>query len=153
MKTKNIVTQVTTSTLAQAVFYGIGQLVLDHTSRTYSFNVCNHLADRIGHNVKFRWITKVKAGWNTIQEFTEKPEHLMSRIGKNVQCIQVQQGEHWFDIYNLKNGLWANIDVTLLDRCTVGDIRQGSPKMASNRVWEQVKAKTWADLAFVPNKK
>lgn len=150
---KNTITIKTTGTMAGSVFFGSASVILDSTQRTHRFNVCNHLEHLIGQPTLFRWITKVKAGWNTIQEFTAKPEELVNSIGKSVQCIQIKIGkDQWFDIYNTKSGIWANIDVTLLDRFTVGDIRQGAPKMASNQTWEQVKAKTWADLAFVNNK-
>jgi hypothetical protein len=145
---KNVITTKST-TMSGDVFFGHASVIID--DKVHKFNVCSFL--EVGKKTKFRAITKVKAGWNTITDFECVPENLWSMVGKHTQCVQIERNGHWFDVYNTKGGLWANIDVIMLDACTVGDIHSSAPKMACYKTWNQVGAKTWADKAFVNNVK
>lgn len=154
MKTLNNITQVSDSHNGiggSSVFFGHGDMILDHTQKSHRFTVCSHL--KKGKEYEFRSITKARAGWNTIHDFTCKAEHIWGEVSKHVQCIQVKEGKNWFHIYVTKGGLWETIDNLMLDICTVGDIRSASPKNASYIHWNKSGAQTWADLAFVTNSK
>lgn len=146
---QNIITKVHSGPLSGDVFYGSAEVVLGNRTR-HTFNVCKIM--REGVDTKFRAVTKVKAGWNTIIDFTCKPENLWHQIGKHTICVQALS-EHgvWHDVYATKGGLWANIDVILLEKATVGDIHSFAPKMACYETWNRANAKTWADKAFVQN--
>lgn len=153
---KNLITTKTKGTMSGDVFFGTASIFLDATHRVHRFNVCSHLDGGdpgAGNEAHFRSVVKVKAGWLTVCEFDSEPTRLWERIGKNTHCVQVEIKKGvWMDVYNLKGGLWANIDVVLLDTCTVSDIRTSCNKMASNEAWKAAKATNWADKAFVINK-
>jgi hypothetical protein len=136
--------------MAGSVFFGSAEMILDDNKRI-KFTVSSHLQK--GKEYEFRSISKAKAGFNTISDFKCKAEHLWGYIGKTTQCVQVKEthkyGVTWFHVYITKAGIWETVDVLLLDTCTVGHIRECAPKNASYKTWNEVGAKTWADLAFV----
>ena len=145
---KNIITTLTTGTMSGSVFYGNAAVSLH--DKVQKFIVCNHLV--AGRTMTFRSITKVKAGWNTIADFTCTPEQLWYHINKTTQCVQVQvNGGHWHNVYITKGGLWQMVDVLLLDTCTVSDIHRCAPKMYCHNTFVRTNAKTHACLAFVVN--
>lgn len=149
---KNIITEISTSQMAGSVFYGNASVKLH--DKTVKFTVCNHL--KVGQEMEFRAIGKARAGWNTIFDFTCKPEHLWQHISKHTQCVQVKvkcKGlpDQWFNVYITKNQLWETVDIAMLETCTVGDIHSSAPKMRCYETWKRTNAKSWACKAFVKN--
>lgn len=137
--------------LTGPVFAGQGQLLLDN-KKIKKFIVSNQL--EAGKEYECRSIGKCKAGWNVIQDFKCKADGLWQMIGKSTQYVEVKNSfGNWVMIYAVKGKHWEFIDGYLLDICTVGDIRQSCNAMASHNIWDKVNAKTWGDLAFVPNPK
>lgn len=143
----NKITTFNTGTMAGSVFFGTATLQI-HGKGRHQFNVSNHLHPK--EEYEFRQIAKTRAGWNTIFDFKAKPSGIWYHIGKTTQCVQVKLDNNWFDIYISKGGIWASVDVALLDLATVSDIYRAAPKMADYNTWKRLGAETHADLAFCP---
>ena len=95
----NIITEKTTSKLVGNVFFGNAQVYLDHPAKPHSFIVSNHLT--VGREYRFRAITKCKAGWNTIADFSCKAEQLWQHIGKHTTYVEMQLAAVPSDLFKI----------------------------------------------------
>ena len=113
---------------------------------------------------KFRSIVKCRAGFMTIvdardfenERYFKYPEALIADYKKGaLQSIQFQpEGtNHWLTIFAKKGTKIAIIDEVILANLTVGTINQlwYNTNLYSQLQYNTVKAKTWADKAYVMN--
>jgi hypothetical protein len=117
--------------------------------------VSNHIKD-VNKTYKFRSASKCRAGFVNIEDFEVTPHDAICNWKKNALInlqvlVEFENGQIWQNVYTTKSGKWYSIDRGFLEVLTVGSMRQSYPDMCDMNLWTLVKAKTWADKAFVQN--
>lgn len=111
---------------------------------------------------KFRSIVKCRAGWMTIVDskpwdneyFMKYPESIISNWTKGaLQTVEFQPEGYdgWLTIFARKGNKIVLMDRLIMGHLTVGTINQlfSNTNLYSQNQYNVVKAKTWADRAFV----
>jgi len=131
------------------VFFGVA--ILKCKNKTIEINVSNHLTP--GTNYEFHTAYKCKAGFINMADSHTTPEDIITGWKKgSLIAIQVKN-EHgtWRNVFTTKAGKWHSIDKVFLEILTVANIHNSFPDMADYKLWESIKATSWADKAFVQN--
>ena len=131
------------------VFFGVA--ILKCKNKTIEINVSNHLTPDT--NYEFRTAYKCKAGFINMADSHTTPEDIITGWKKgSLIAIQVKN-EHgtWRNVFTTKAGKWHSIDKVFLEILTVANIHNSFPDMADYKLWESIKATSWADKAFVQN--
>lgn len=115
---------------------------------------------------KFRFVTKCRAGFMTISDSRESdiahylahPEALIGGFKKGaLQTVQFQPegSDYWFTVFARNGKKIPIIDQAILSDLTVGTINSFwlNTALYSQLQYELVRAKTWADKAYVMNTK
>lgn len=113
---------------------------------------------------KFRFISKCRAGFMVISDsrdsdnayFMKHPESLIAGFKKGaLQTVQFQPegSEYWFTVFARAGKKIHVMDEAILEDLTVGTINSYwlNTQLYSQYQYMAVKAKTWADKAFVMN--
>jgi hypothetical protein len=146
----------TDSVMSGDVFYGSFDTVIK--GKSHKVLVSNHIKD-VNKQYEFRVASKCQAGFINISDWTTTPKEVISGFKKNsLVNIQVKWNYEngktlWFNVFTTKGGKWHSIDKGFMEVLSVGDMRQSFPDMCDMKLWEFLGAKTWADMAFIPNQK
>jgi len=124
-------------------------------------NTVNYLKDF--SKGKFRFITKCRAGFMTINDarewdntyFMEHPESIITGYKKGaLQTVEfcLDGFDTWITIFARKGNKIVIIDETILGHLTVGTINQlySNTNLYNMAQYTAVGAKTWAHRAYVP---
>jgi hypothetical protein len=126
-------------------------------------NIINfeNYTDRPG---EFRFVSKCKAGWMTVSEaspvdntiYYETPAHILNRFKKGaLHTVEYKPwaSDYWFTVFAKKGTKIILMDEAImatLEVATINDLWSNT-NMYDQEQYKAVNAKTWADLAFVPN--